>query len=66
MKKKALRIIEISKFYNIVQEFDDGYFAIYAPSSTILILNKCKEHRGSVYLKDEIEIPTHKRKWEDK
>ena len=55
--KKSLRIIPMKSFYEIANQFPDGYFAIYSPQMTILILDKNKKHRGSIFLKEEILIP---------
>ena len=52
--EKSLRIIPMSSFYDIAFPFVGGYFAIYSPQMTILILDKNKKHRGSIFLKEEI------------
>jgi len=52
--KKSLRIISMSSFADIANRFPDGYYAIYSPQMTILILDKNKKHRGSIFLKEEI------------
>jgi hypothetical protein len=52
--RRKIRIIEISKLNNILQLFNDGYLATYESQTTVLILNKNKEHVGSIYLKKNI------------
>lgn len=58
--KKLLRMIKISDFKNIILgkvliPRDEGYFTIYSPQTTILILDTDKKHIGSVYLKEEMK-----------
>jgi len=52
-----LRLIKVKDFRELTKDFPADYsFAIYAPATTVLVLDENKDHQGSIYLKEEIEI----------
>lgn len=46
-----LRLIEISKFKKLLNQYPKGHIAVYSPQCTLLVLDENKEHCGSIYLK---------------
>jgi len=52
-----LRLIKVGEFRELTRDLPADYeFGIYAPAATVLVLDENKDHQGSIYLKEEIEI----------
>ena len=54
--EKSLNLIKISAFKKIIKEYNEGYFAVYSPQTTILVLDKSGKHIGSVYLPEILRL----------
>ena len=60
--KKKLRIVEFSRLKDFLGQFPPGGFVgIYDPQSTLVVLDEEKRHSGSIYLKEEVNIPLNKK-----
>ena len=53
---KSLNLIKISAFKKIIEEYNEGYFAVYSPQTTVLILDKTGKHIGSIYLPEILRL----------